>query len=42
MNQIPRRALLTAGPLGLAACRVAEGAYFGRIDWPHGSVSSAC
>src|SRR4029077_20819922 len=31
---IPRRALLTAGPLALAACARGEDAYFGRTDPP--------
>ncbi len=32
--QIPRRALLAAGPLALAACSQAEEAYFGRTEPP--------
>jgi len=31
---ISRRAMLAAGPLGLAACRGVEAAYFGRTDPP--------
>lgn len=31
---IPRRTFLAAGPLALAACRAAEGAYFGKTDPP--------
>lgn len=32
--QISRRTLLTAGPLALAACETANGAYFGKTDPP--------
>ncbi len=32
--QIPRRALIAAGPLALAACSRAEEAYFGRTEPP--------
>lgn len=35
MSPIPRRTLLTAGPLALAGCRAAEGAYFGKTDPPN-------
>src|SRR5262245_13615598 len=32
--QISRRTLLTSGPLALAACETARGAYFGKTDPP--------
>ena len=35
MNPILRRTLLAAGPLALAGCRAAEGAYFGKTDPPN-------
>ncbi|HEX2652177.1 MAG TPA: hypothetical protein VHN11_00810, partial [Xanthobacteraceae bacterium] len=33
-SPISRRALLTGGPLGLAACGTMDGAYFGKTDPP--------
>ena len=33
-NPISRRALVTGGPLGLAACGTMDGAYFGKTDPP--------
>src|SRR5689334_4204155 len=33
-SQITRRALLSAGPLALAACETARGAYFGKTAPP--------
>src|SRR5678815_43495 len=33
-RRISRRTLLTAGPLALAACETANGAYFGKTDPP--------